>query len=441
MNEKIKNFSHTPITECTLDALQHNVYTQITTTNNSFIIQGQAGTGKSTFIKYLQTHCKKKMRLLCPTAIAGLNIGGATIHSLFRLPFKDFFIKEEVELKPKTRSILKKTDIIVIDEISMVRPDVLDVMDFLLKKARGNFTPFGGVQMVFVGDLCQLPPIIKREVEPIFKEKYGFANSYFFDAASFKSLNPTLIEFTTVYRQNDTQLLKMLNNLRKNNNLSETLTQFNQLTANTSFNLEEAITITPYKIVAENINTSCLNEIKSPPYIYESSATGYFVKSTESPAPRQLKLKKEAVVLLNKNNPPLWINGSTGVVVELEEDTIWIRLFAKNKLVPVKREVWESFSYEYDKKTDTVIERQTGSFTQFPIQLGYALTIHKAQGKTLDNVIIDMNRGAFAHGQAYVALSRTRKATDMYLLKPINASDIILDSRVMQFLQQRAKPA
>lgn len=424
------------LTGVTLSADQHKLFHMIENTRDNYILQGQAGTGKSTFIKYLFNNSDKKIRILCPTAIAALNISGVTIHSLFQLPLGDFIIKEQIELKKKTIKILQKTDMIIIDEISMVRPDILDSIDYLLKKARGDFSAFGGVQMIFVGDLCQLPPVIKNTTYHIFQQKYGHSNAFFFDAKSFQNAGFCFYEFKKVYRQNDNQLLKFLIDIRERKNLSCALEAFNQLKFKDEEILRTAVTITPYRQAAEKINHSRLSQIKSEEKTYTASAKGTFEKSQDTPAPKNLTLKKGALVLFNKNNPPYFINGSMGEIVDMKEGYLMVRLISENKIITVGKEVWQSFSYDYDAKTDSVVEKETGSFEQFPLQLGYALTIHKAQGKTLDKVIIDTNKGAFAHGQMYVALSRTRKLSDIHITHQIKPQDIILDPRVTNFLTQ-----
>lgn len=434
-----KVIKHTDLPILSLSKEQHSLFHKIEETKNHYFIQGQAGTGKSTFIKYLFQNSHKKIRLICPTAIAALNIGGVTIHSLFRLPLSDFITKDQLELKKKTVNILKKTDIIVIDEISMVRPDMIDAIDYLLQQARGEFIPFGGVQMVFVGDLCQLPPVIKQTTAHIFRQRYGFENAYFFDSFSFKQAQFCFMEFKTVFRQSDDVLLKQLSNIRERKNISQALSLFNQARFKDKETLETAITITPYRMVADKINQTRLKNIPFDEKTYEAKAKGAFEKATDTPAPKSLTLKKGALVIFNKNNPPYFINGSMGEVVDLHNEFLRVRLLQDNKVITVEKEIWQSFSYEYDAKTDTVVEKETGSFEQFPIQLGYALTIHKAQGKTLDKVIIDTNRGAFAHGQMYVALSRTRKFSDIHMTQNINVQDIILDTRVLDFLEQMHK--
>ncbi len=424
--------------EFALDATQADLFHKIETTNNSYFIQGQAGTGKSTFIRYLKEHSKKKVRIACPTALAALHIGGVTLHSLFQLPLKDFFIIEELELKKKTATILRKTDILVIDEASMIRPDILDAIDLLCKHARGNFLlPFGGIQIILIGDLCQLPPVIKAVTYPIFRAKYGHAEAYFFDAPAFKNGHFSTIVLTKVYRQEDTTLLTHLIDLRHYRKINQAVDFFNEAQIKNEIDRETAVTITPYKATAEKINQSRLNALNGEIKIYEAERNGSFTKITETPAPQILTLKEGALVIFNKNNPPYWINGTTGIILQLDDDFIWVQLTSNHKTVLVKRETWESFIYEYNKETDEIIEKLNGTFTQFPLQLGYALTIHKAQGKTLNKVIIDMERGAFAHGQLYVALSRTRSYQDIHLKNKLYTTDIIVNSRVLAFLRNQ----
>ncbi len=426
--------------EFALDAVQADLFHQIETTQNSFFIQGQAGTGKSTFIRYLQAHSKKRIRITSPTALAALHIGGVTLHSLFRLPPKDFFIPEDLELSRKTANILRKTDILIIDEASMIRPDMLDAVHLLAQQARGNLLPFGGLQILLIGDLCQLPPVIKKSAYPIFRARYGHTDAYFFDSPAFKKGNFTTVILTTVYRQNDQSLLENLINLRHQRHLNETLSFFNRLKTAPFNDTIPYVTITPYKLTAEQINRTKLDALPGKVMTFLAEKTGFFTQKAETPAPEVLALKEGALVIFNKNNPPLWINGSTGIIVQMEQDIIWVQLTQNNKLVPVQRETWESFTYEYNKETDEVTEIPNGVFTQFPLQLGYALTIHKAQGKTLDCVMIDMDRGAFAHGQLYVALSRTRTAKDMYLTDSLNAEDVISSPRVLSFLRSQTNP-
>lgn len=420
----------------TLNLVQRKLFDKIEHTHTNIFIQGQAGTGKSTFIKYLKKHSKKRIRLVAPTAIAALNIEGATIHSMFTLPLSDFLIMREVmsSRRRKLKSILKKTDILVIDEVSMVRPDILDAIEALCCQARGNLALFGGLQIILIGDLCQLPPIIKYEAAEAFRMEYGTNEPYFFDAKSYQKGAFEKVELTEVYRQSDSELLGYLQNLRNDENLPETMAYFNRAEQYPKDFASTAITITPYRQVADSINKSKLAAIKKEEKSYTAELAGSFEKMQDTPSPKTLTLKEGALVVFNKNNYPDYINGTSGLVEKLEDRYIIVRCLQDNKFITVRREEWKSFAYDINEVTGDVTEKETGSFIQFPLQLGYALTIHKAQGKTLDRVIVDIDRGAFAHGQLYVALSRTRKKQDMYIKRSLCEDDIIFPPRIKSFL-------
>lgn len=425
-----------PDIDYTLDAKQRKLFNLIENTQQNIFLQGQAGTGKSTFINYLKKHSDKRIRLVAPTAVAAINIGGSTIHSLFNLPLSDFFILDEIKKEPrrKLQSILLKTDILIIDEVSMVRPDMLDAIDMLSKQARKSQKPFGGLQILLIGDLCQLPPVIKSNTYDVFKAVYGHKTPYFFDSNAYKNGDFQKFEFTKVFRQSDKELLANLINIRHGENIEQAVEYFNSCKITDENILNTAITITPYRQVAENINQRRLGELNTEVHTYVCQTTGTFDESKDSPAPRVLTLKTGALIIFNKNNGNSWINGTSGIIEKLENDAITVRILSNNNIVTVKREEWKSFKYDYDRDTGTVTETVIGSFIQFPIQLGYALTIHKAQGKTLDKVIIDINKGTFAHGQLYVALSRTRKKEDIHITQRIDEADIIIDNRIIDFL-------
>lgn len=420
----------------TLNLTQRKLFDKIEHTHSNIFIQGQAGTGKSTFIKYLKKHSKKRIRLVAPTAIAALNIEGTTIHSMFTLPLSDFLIMREVlsTRRRKLKSILKKTDILIIDEVSMVRPDILDAIEALCCQARGNLALFGGLQIILIGDLCQLPPIIKYEAESAFKQEYGTKEPYFFDSKAYQKGGFEKIELTEVYRQSDSELLQYLQNLRKDENLPATIAYFNRTETYPADFAQTAITITPYRQVAESINRRKLAAINKAEKTYTAQLAGSFEKMQDTPSPKSLTLKEGALVVFNKNNYPDYINGTSGIVEKLEEKYIVVRCLQDNKFITVRREEWKSFAYDVNEETGDVTEKETGSFIQYPLQLGYALTIHKAQGKTLDRVIIDIDRSAFAHGQLYVALSRTRKKEDMYIKCTLTEDDIIFSPRIKSFL-------
>ncbi len=432
----LQQFSTTLKDLDTLNLIQRKLFDTIEHTRTNIFIHGQAGTGKSTFIKYLKKHSKKSIRIVAPTAIAALNIEGSTIHSMFTLPLSDFLIEKDVlaTRRRKLKSILKKTDILIIDEVSMLRPDILDTIEALCCQARNSLALFGGLQIILIGDMCQLPPIIKHETLPIFKQTYETSEPYFFDAKSYQKGCFQKFELTEVYRQKDKELLSYLQNLRNNCNLPKTLDYFNRPETYPEDFLRTAITITPYRQVADNINQSRLQELTTPIKTYEAKFTGTFEKIKDTPSPKNLTLKEGALVVFNKNNYPDFINGTTGIIEKLADRYIVVRLLKDNKIITVYREEWKSFAYDIDELTGEVTEKETGNFIQYPLQLGYALTIHKSQGKTLDRVILDINRGAFAHGQLYVALSRTRAKKDIYLKSTITEDDVIFSPRIKSFL-------
>lgn len=417
-----------------LSPLQQETFELIDKTNQNILILGQAGTGKSTFIKHLKTYSAKNIICISPTAISAINIEGQTIHSFFRIPPNDFVPLDILKLKTKTKSILQKSDLLIIDEISMVSPDILDAIDFLCKKALKSNIAFGGIQVVLVGDMFQLPPVITKKAAEYFKEKYGFENSYFFDTPAYSNANFKLVNFDTVYRQNDTVLLSNLQKLR-NNDISS-IDFFNKCKIIDNDKLSNAVLITPFKSVAENINIKKLESINSPLITYNGEIEGNFDEKT-LPAPLKLDLKIGALVIFVKNSND-WVNGSMGKIEKMESNLIKVKLLS-GKIVFVKKEKWKKIEYETDEN-DKLQEKEVGTYHQFPLMLGYAMTIHKSQGKTLDSVIINISNGAFAHGQLYVALSRTKKSEDIHIEKQISKNDLIFDKRVLDFIENGAKP-
>jgi len=414
-----------------LNENQMNAFNTIERTHSNILILGQAGTGKSTFVQYLKTASTKRIVCACPTAVSALNIGGQTIHSLFQIQPRDFIMPELLKLKAKPRNILNATDVLVIDEISMVAPDLLDAIDILARAARHNNEPFGGIQIVAIGDMFQLPPVITRESEQYYETAYEHKNAYFFDANVYKRANFIKYDFDTVYRQSDADLLQNLVRLR--NNDVGAIEFFNTCKISDEDVRKNAVIITPFRAVAERINAERLNQIDAPEVEYVGTLSGNF-NANDVPAPMNLKLKQGALVMFVKNGDK-WHNGSVGIIEHLGAKEIIVQLLDddKNDIVVVKPEKWEKIEYSRDEN-DRIVENEIGSYKQFPLTLGYAMTIHKAQGKTLSKVIIDISRGAFAHGQTYVALSRTRHATDMHIVKPLARRDVIFDERVLEFV-------
>lgn len=413
-----------------LNDMQMSAFNTIERTNSNLLILGQAGTGKSTFVNYLKTASKKRIICACPTAVSALNVGGQTIHSLFQIQPRDFIMPELLKLKAKPRNILNAADVLIIDEISMVAPDLLDAVDILARSARHNNMPFGGLQVVAIGDLFQLPPVITRDAMDYYRNAYAYDNAYFFDSNVYKRSDFVRYDFDLVYRQSDTALLDNLRKLR-HNDLS-VLDYFNDCKITDTERLRNAVIITPFRAVAERINATRLAEINAPEITYTGELSGTF-QERDVPAPMNLTLKVGALVVFVKNGDK-WHNGSMGIVKNLLSREIIVELLNKNHdIVSVRPEKWQKIEYSRDEN-DRLQENEVGSFKQFPLNLGYAMTIHKAQGKTLDSVIVDISRGAFAHGQTYVALSRTRNASDMHVAAPLRPKDIIFDERVLNFV-------
>ena len=413
-----------------LNEVQMSAFNAIERTNSNILILGQAGTGKSTFVNFLKSASKKRIVCACPTAVSALNIGGQTIHSLFQIQPRDFIMPELLKLKAKPRNILNATDGLIIDEISLVAPDLLDAIDILARMARRNNTPFGGIQVVAIGDLFQLPPVITRDAMGYYETAYEHPNAYFFDSNVYKRANFIKYNFDMVYRQSDGALLQNLTRLR--NRDIGALEFFNQCKIDDAERRANAVLITPFREVAERINSSRLAQISAPEVIYTGTLSGTF-SERDVPAPLNLTLKVGALVVFVKNGDK-WHNGSMGIVRALSSRDITVQLLSDSReVVTVKPEKWEKIEYSRDEN-DRIVENEVGGYKQFPLNLGYAMTIHKAQGKTLDSVVVDMSRGAFTHGQTYVALSRTRGASDMHIASPLRPRDVIFDSRVLEFV-------
>ena len=419
-----------PVLPQILSDAQMSAFNCIEHTNSNLLILGPAGTGKSTFVNYLKSASKKRIICACPTAVSALNVGGQTIHSLFQIQPRDFIMPELLKLKAKPRNILNATDVLIIDEISMVAPDLLDAIDILARSARHNNAPFGGIQVVAIGDLFQLPPVITRDAMEYYRAAYEHDNAYFFDSNVYRRADFLRYSFDLIYRQSDVALLENLRRLRDNDLTA--LEFFNNCKIDDAARRENAVIITPFRAVAERINASRLAQINAPEITYTGELNGNF-SERDVPAPMNLTLKVGALVVFVKNGDK-WHNGSMGIVRNMSAREITVELLNHtHDVVSVRPETWQKIEYSRDEN-DRIQENKVGSFKQFPLNLGYAMTIHKAQGKTLDAVIVDISRGAFAHGQTYVALSRTRSASDMHIATPLRARDVIFDNRVLEFV-------
>ena len=409
---------------------QMAAFNTIERTNSNVLILGSAGTGKSTFVNYLKSATAKRVICACPTAVAALNIGGQTIHSLFQIQPRDFIFPEFLELKAKVRNILTATDILVLDEVSMIAPDLMDAMDILARRARKNDAPFGGIQIVAIGDLFQLPPVITRDARQYYAAEYEHEHAYFFDSHVYARADFVRFDFDLVYRQSDNELLEKLNALRGGDTSS--IGFFNMCRIADDARRTNSVLITPFRAVADRINAERLGQIAAEPINYVGELSGNFAER-DVPAPMNLELKVGALVVFVKNGDK-WHNGSMGIVEKLGTREIIVQLLNRERdVVVVKREKWQKIEYVRDEN-ERLVENETGAYKQFPLALGYAMTIHRAQGKTLDSVVVDISRGAFEHGQTYVALSRTRSAADMHIARPLSPRDVIFDPRVLKFV-------
>ena len=393
-------------------------------------ITGKAGTGKSTLLKYFKANTGKKIIVLAPTGVAAINVGGQTIHSFFRLPPK--IIQKDTIKRLRDKSLIKNLDMVIIDEVSMVRSDLMDGIDYALRLNRGKMkTPFGGVQMVFFGDLFQLSPVVENEARQLLEERY--LSPYFFSAKVFDDCHIRAIELSTIYRQKDTSFMELLNRVRNKEHTKEDLDTLNKRVREdaTVSKKDSTVILTTTNILANTINQDRLSKLSGKEIIYEAKAFGKFEESAY-PTDASLKLKKGAQVILLKNDPDKrWVNGTLAKVIALSKDSIVVDINGLTYDVPVVK--WQKIEYSYNEAEDKIEAEVVGDFVQYPIKLAWAITIHKSQGQTFDKVIIDMGHGAFTHGQLYVALSRCTCIDGIRLKRPVTHSDIIFDQRIYEF--------
>lgn len=420
---------------------QKQAFDLVSNTSQSFFLTGRAGTGKTTFLRNIQKVVDKNFIVVAPTGIAAIIVGGETIHSRFKLSLevqgpKDIggrFTQEQY-------LALRSCDTIIVDEVSMVRCDIVDAVDRTLQAIMKNHLPFGGKQIIFSGDVFQLPPVLRSgEETEAMRTYYGTDTPFFFNAHVFKRMSLPIIEFEKVYRQDDKEFLTILNHIREGVCTVDELEVLNSRCGAPDDDVPSVISLSPFKSVAKEINDKRLAGLSTEQLDYEGSIEGKFANSKSGksldetlPAPMTLSLKKGAQVMFTRNDSSRrWVNGTIGIIEDLSKDEIKVRV--GENIYSVEPVIWESYEYKFDKESKKMNKEVCGSFCQYPLRLAWAVTIHKSQGLTFDRMVLDLSRGTFAAGQLYVALSRVKSLAGLYLSRAISFSDIKSDKDVMRF--------
>ena len=416
-------------------------------TRQSVFLTGKAGTGKSTFLRYICEHTKKKHVVLAPTGIAAINAGGSTLHSFFKLPFYPLLpddpnfslqrgrIHEFFKYTKPHRKLLEELELVIIDEISMVRADIIDAVDRILRVYSRNLRePFGGKQILLVGDVFQLEPVVKGDERDILNRFYP--TPYFFSARVFGQIDLVSIELQTVYRQTDKVFVNVLDHIRSNTVGAADLQLLNTRYG-TQIEQSEAdmyITLATRRDNVDYINDKKLAELPGEPVTFHGEIMGDFPESS-LPTSQELVLKPGAQIIFIKNDfDRRWVNGTIGIVSGFDpiEETLYI-ITDDGKECDVKRESWRNIRYKYNEEKKQIEEEELGTFTQYPVRLAWAITVHKSQGLTFSRVVIDFTGGVFAGGQAYVALSRCTSLDGIQLKKPINRADVFVRPEIVNF--------
>jgi len=399
-------------------------------------VTGEAGTGKSTFIHWLVDKLDS-CAIVAPTSIAAINVNGATIHSLFSLPIGHIDPDDDFNLSQKNRIVIENLKYLIVDEVSMVAANFIDVIDKQLKTVLDSRKPFGGVKIIFVGDLYQLPPIVEsNEERAYFGHRY--LTPYFFSADVFKTVKIFPVQLKQVRRQTDGEFKHALSKIRVARDHRDSLAFLNRECFREKESiLTDSVCLVPTNAKARAINMQRLNELEGSAEIYDAVVTGRIPANKWHIAiPDKLHLKVGAKVVFMKNNTPNWINGSSGVVIELHQDHVKVKLQESDVIVTVEPETWEKVEYTYNYQTKKLEKNVVATFTQLPLTLGWAITIHKSQGMTLDPVSIDIGNQAFENGQCYVALSRAKSMDGLKLMSPLHMSDIKTSPEINIFYQQ-----
>ena len=431
----------------------------VTNTKKSIFLTGKAGTGKTTFLRYLKSVSPKNTAILAPTGIAAVNAGGQTIHSFFHIkpslyPPTDKRLRTKAPKHEEDRTtiyetfkyskeklkMLSKLETLIIDEISMVQCDLLDVIDRLLRVYRKRrFEPFGGVQMVLIGDIFQLPPVTKDDDWSILSKFYD--TPYFFSSKVYKSLNPVFIHLEKIYRQKDEQFIQILNRVRLDKATDRDINILNQR-YDPNFDPpdeEDYITLGTHNYQVDRVNYYELNKLDTESKIYLGSVSGKF-KERDMPTKLELELKEGSQVMFVKNiyrSTETLYNGMIGKITKLEDDKIYVQTKEYDHPIMVEKVVWENIRYKWNNRTNQLDEEIIGTFTQFPLKLAWAITVHKSQGLTFDKIIADLG-SSFTYGQVYVALSRCTTLDGIIFKSKISNSEIKVDKRILNFSQNKS---
>ncbi len=450
MSEKHSELTLTPAAEMTLRFINQ--------TNQSVFLTGKAGTGKTTLLKQIIRTTHKNAVIVAPTGIAALNAGGVTIHSFFQLPFGGFipefgvsaqftdYMKMETKeslmrhfkLSKQRRNMMRNLELLIIDEVSMLRADLLDAMDWSLRNVRKNNAPFGGVQVLFIGDLMQLPPVVKQD-EWFILQRY-YSGIFFFHAHVLQESQPLYIELEKIHRQSDIEFIDILNNLRENRITSEDLARLNSHVQKDfdASKSEGYITLTTHNAKADRLNQSALQELKSKPITYKAEITGEFPQHLY-PLEPELVLKEGAQVMFIKNDPTSdkrFYNGKMGTITTIHPNEIKVTFTEEKNTISVEKYEWENVKYTFNENTREIEEETVGTFVHYPIKLAWAITVHKSQGLTFKKAVLDVAE-VFAPGQAYVALSRLQSLDGLVMLSPMQLNGLENDQQVVDYASSK----